>query len=442
MDSDADIHALSVTDLARRIRSRALSPVDAVEACLARIAQMDPLLAAWVFVDRDGARGTARTLEAEARAGRIRGPLHGVPVGVKDIFDVAGMVTTSGAAAFAHRRAGQDADAVARLRGAGAIILGKTATTEFAYADPASTRNPWHREHTPGGSSSGSAAAVAARMIPAALGSQTIGSTLRPAAYCGIVGLKPTWGLIGAGGVTPLAWSLDHVGIFARCVDDAALLLAVLADRNETARPLGGRAPRLGIPRMLFAERASAEVNAHLGAVAEHLRSGGATVEDLEPPAAAGGIFEAGATVLKVEAAAYHAEAFAVHAGSYRPRIRALVESGLPVPAVAYVEAQRARERFRQEARPLFEQCDALLMPVAPTPAPRGLDSTGDPVLCAPWSFGGFPAIALPSGLAEGDLPLAIQLVSGAHQEERLLDVARWCEGRLKFTLEPPLRSD
>jgi amidase len=192
----------------------------------------------------------------------------------------------------------------------------------------------------------------------------------------------------------------------------------------------------------LFAERASAEVNAHLGAVAESLRSEGATIEDVEPPAAAGSIHEAGATVLRVEAAAYHAEMFAVHGGSYRPRIRALVEAGLPVPAVAYVEAQRVRERFREEVRPLLEAFDALLMPVAPTPAPRGLDSTGDPVLCAPWSFGGFPAIALPSGLTDGGLPLAIQLVAGARQEERLLDVARWCEGRLKFTLEPPLRSD
>lgn len=414
----------------------------AVEACLTRIERLEALLGAWVFVDRAGALEAARALEADARAGWIRGPLHGVPVGLKDIFDVAGMVTTSGAAAFAHRRPDRDSDAAARLRAAGAIILGKTATTEFAYADPAQTRNPWNREHTPGGSSSGSAAAVAARMIPAALGSQTIGSTLRPAAYCGIVGLKATHGLISAGGVTPLAWSLDHVGIFARSVDDAALLLAVLADRHEAARPPGERAPRLGIPRALFADKASAAVNTHLDAVVESLRADGAAIEEVTPPAAAGGVHDAGALVLRVEAAAYHAPTFAAHAASYRPRIRALVEAGLPVPAVDYVAAQQARARFREVMRPVFERFDALLMPVAPSPAPRGLDSTGDPVLCAPWSFGGFPAIALPSGLSESGLPLAIQLISGAHQEERLLDVARWCEARLGFAAAPPLQGN
>ncbi|HEU5297988.1 MAG TPA: amidase family protein, partial [bacterium] len=183
------------------------------EACLARIGGLDARLQAWVHVDRDGALEQARALEAEARAGRFRGPLHGVPVALKDIFDAAGLVTTSGAASFAHRRPEKDARSVALLRQAGAVILGKTITTPFAFADPSPTRNPWNLEHTPGGSSSGSAAGVAARMIPLALGSQTIGSTVRPAAYCGIVGLKATYGRINTEGVTPLSWSLDHVGI-------------------------------------------------------------------------------------------------------------------------------------------------------------------------------------------------------------------------------------
>ncbi len=450
------LHTLTVTDIARRIRSRALSPVAVVEACLARIEQVEPPLGAWVVVDAEGALQTARVLEAEAGAGRFRGPLHGVPVGLKDIFDIAGMVTTSGAGPFAHQRPESDAEPVASLRRAGAVILGKTTTTEFAYADPTYTRNPWNLEHTPGGSSSGSAAAVAARMIPLALGSQTIGSTLRPAAYCGIVGLKGTHGLISAVGVTPLAWSLDHVGIFTRSVDDAALVLPVLAGpvsvngrpvsgagtggMGATDRGLGaGPPPRFGIPRSLFIERADTEVRAHLNSIASGFARAGATVEDVSLPPSAGIIHDAGLLVMRVEAATFHAARFAVHADSYRPRIRELIEAGLTVPAVEYVSAQQTRRRFRDEMGPLFEQVDALLMPVAPTTAPKGLASTGDPALCAPWSFGGFPAVALPSGVSADGLPLAIQLVAGLHAEDRLLSVARWCGAVLNFAAAPAL---
>ncbi|MBI3997770.1 MAG: amidase, partial [Armatimonadetes bacterium] len=361
-------HRLTVAEIARRIRARELSPVAVVEACLARIEQVEPALRAWVAVDAAGALEAARALEAEARAGTVRGPLHGVPVGVKDIFHVAGMVTTSGAGPFAHERPGGDAEAVARLRQAGAIILGKTATTEFAYADPADTRNPWNREHTPGGSSSGSAAAVAAQMISLALGSQTMGSTLRPAAYCGIVGLKATHRLISAAGVTPLAWSLDHVGIFARNVDDAALVLAILAapaagSRAPGAAPAGAEAPglalrppSLGIPRGLFVEKASLEIRQHLDAVAAAFAGAGARIEDVNLPASADEIHDAGQLIMRVEAATFHAARFAIDASAYRPRIRGLIEEGLKVPAVDYVRARHVRRRFQEEMAPIFEQ--------------------------------------------------------------------------------------
>jgi Asp-tRNA(Asn)/Glu-tRNA(Gln) amidotransferase A subunit family amidase len=302
------------------------------------------------------------------------------------------------------------------------------------------TRNPWNLDHTPGGSSSGSAAAVAARMIPLALGSQTIGSTLRPAAYCGIVGLKATHGLISAEGVTPLAWSLDHVGIFTRSVDDAALVLSVLAGPAAAGGALmEGRPPRLGIPRALFADKASPEVKAHLDSVAAMFARAGATVEDVPAPPSAPALHDAGQVVLRGDAAAYHAAQFTAHAGGYRPKIRALVEAGLKTPAVDYVNAQRILAQFKREMQPVFGLFDALLMPVAPAPAPRGFETTGDPVLCAPWSYGGFPSISLPSGLAQDRLPLAIQLTAGAGAESRLLDVARWCEGRLAFGAAPPL---
>lgn len=446
---------LTATEIVKGIRAGSLSPVAVVEACLARIADTDSALRAWVHLDSDGALKTARALEAEARAGRFRGPLHGVPVGIKDIYHVAGMVTTAGAGAFAHERPRTDATTVARLRAAGAVILGKTATTEFAYADPAETRNPWNLEHTPGGSSSGSAAAVAAGMIPLALGSQTVGSVLRPAAYCGVVGLKPTHGRISAAGVVPFAWSLDHVGIFARSVEDTALTLSVLAGHDPadgfsaavpTADYLGalarsGPPPRLGIPRRLFDDKASPETSAHLEAIAAAFAKAGASVEEVTPPPSAEAIHDAGQLVMRVEAAAYHRDRFARHRDAYRPKIRGLLEEGLAITGVEYVRAQRARRRFREEMGPILERHDALLMPVAPTPAPKGLTWTGDPGLCAPWSFSGLPAIALPSGLVQDGLPLSIQLVAGAFAEDGLLRVARWCEATLNFTATPSLKA-
>ncbi len=330
-------------------------------------------------------------------------------------------------------------------------MLGKTTTTEFAYLDPAETRNPWNLEHTPGGSSSGSAAAVAARMVPLALGSQTVGSTLRPAAYCGIVGLKPTHGRISCRGVVPLAWSLDHVGIICRSVADAALALQVLAGhdpgdplsaREPVADYIGSvarseRPPRLRLPRQFFLELASPEVAAHLEAIAQTLARAGASVEEVKLPPSFEGIHEAGTRVMQVEAAAFHAARFAAHAERYRPKIRSLIEAGLKVSGMEYVVAVQHCRRFRAEMVPLFESSDALLMPVAGTPAPKGLGSTGDPTFCAPWSFAGLPAIAIPSGLAQEGLPLAIQLVSGAFDEPRLLAVARWCEATLGFSAAP-----
>ncbi len=447
------VSALTATELVRRIQSGSLSPVEVVEACLQRIAELGAVLGAWVHVDGAGALQAARRLEAEARAGRPRGPLHGVPVGIKDIYHVAGMVTTVGAGTFAHERPSTDATTVARLRAAGAVILGKTATTEFAYADPAATRNPWNLEHTPGGSSSGSAAAVAAGMIPLALGSQTVGSTLRPAAYCGVVGLKPTHGRISAAGVVPLAWSLDHVGIFSRNVEDAALALSVLAGYDSAdpysaavppadyvgvlARP--ARPPRLGVPRRLFSDKASPEVSAHLDVIASRLAVAGAGVEEVTLPPSAEAIHDAGQLVMRVEAAAFHRDRFARHSDAYRPKIRGVIEEGLAIPGIDYVRAQQIRRRFREEMGPLLAQYDALLLPVAPATAPKGLGWTGDPGLCAPWSFAGLPAIALPSGVASDGLPLAIQLVGAAFGEDRLLPVARWCEEILNFTATPLL---
>jgi aspartyl-tRNA(Asn)/glutamyl-tRNA(Gln) amidotransferase subunit A len=409
---------LGVAEAARRIRDGLLSPVALVEACLARIERVDPEVQAWVHVDAEGALAAARALEREARAGKVRGPLHGVPAGIKDVFHVAGMPTRAGAATFAHTIPAADAAAVARLRAAGAVILGKTHTTQFAFRDPAPTRNPWNPAHTPGGSSSGSAAAVAARLVPLALGTQTVGSVLRPAAYCGVVGFKGTHGLVPIDGVIPLAWSFDHVGVFARSVEDASLAHAALVVGGAAASPLG-RPPRLALaPELLRA--AGDEVAAGVSHAADAFARAGASVVEVKLPASYAALAAAGQTVVQAEAATYHEPSFRLHADAFGPGIRAAVEAGLQHSATAYIRANRARLQFRADVMPLLAAHDALLGPVAPTTAPAGLASTGDASLCAPWSWAGAPSASLPSGLSPAGLPYAIQLTraSGVRRPE------------------------
>jgi Asp-tRNA(Asn)/Glu-tRNA(Gln) amidotransferase A subunit family amidase len=440
---------LTAREAAARIRSGSLLASGLVQALLDRIDALDPLIKAWVCVDRRGALEAARMLDDEARSGRWRGPLHGVPVGLKDIYDVAGLTTTAGAGSHAHRQPHGDAESVRRLRRAGAVILGKTKTTEFAYLDPTDTVNPWNPHHTPGGSSSGSAAAVASRMVPLALGSQTVGSTLRPAGYCGVVGFKPTYGRIPCAGIVPLAESFDHVGILCRSVADAALCFQVLTDGSEAdpgrqpnhsgdAATPAERPPRLGLPRMLL-ERAGPEIAAHLEAVARTLARAGAEIEDVELPPSFAGVHDAGACIMQAEAAAHHAQLFAAHADAYGPKMRTLIEAGQRVSSTDRAAAERQLRLFREEIRPLLDRVGALLMPVAGSTAPRGLSSTGDPYFCAPWSFAGLPAIALPSGLSTDRLPLSIQLVSAPFGDQRLLGAASWCEAILAFDAAPEL---
>ncbi|HUF93629.1 MAG TPA: amidase [Candidatus Limnocylindria bacterium] len=431
----AEPAALGAADGARAVREGALSSLALVEAALARIRALDGGLQAWVHLDAPGALAAARARDDDVRAGRPLGPLHGVPVGVKDIFHVAGMPTTAGARPHFHARPTRDAPCVALLRAAGAVILGKTATTEFAYRDPAPTHNPWHRGHTPGGSSAGSAAAVAARMIPLALGSQTVGSVLRPAAYCGIVGFKPTHGLVSTEDVVPLAWSLDHVGVLARSVEDAALGVSVLSARALAPEPL--RAPRLAVAPALF-ERVAGDVAAHLGEITRCLQRAGATVVEVPLPPAFAAIHAAGLTVLAAEAAAYHEREYAGYAAELGAEIRALVAAGLKVPPMAYARAQQARLAFRDAMRSVLTPVDALLSPTAPTAAPAGLASTGDGSLCAPWTFAGVPAITLPTGVAPSGLPHALQLVQAVAAEARLLGAAAWCERVIGFSARPP----
>jgi aspartyl-tRNA(Asn)/glutamyl-tRNA(Gln) amidotransferase subunit A len=444
------LHDLTATGAARLIRTGAVNPVALLEACLARIDACDPEIRAWVHLDREGAVRAAEERAWEAERGRWGGALHGVPVAFKDIFDVAGLPTTAGAGPFAHRTPTADAASVARLRVQGAVILGKVSTTAFAFLDPSPTRNPWHLEHTPGGSSSGSAAAVAARMAPLALGSQTVGSVLRPAAYCGVVGFKPSHGRISTAGVVPLAWSLDHVGIFSRSVEDAALALGLLAgfdaaDPHSSTTPvdddliaLASPPPRIGFLRSLL-EHATPEMASHLQTVARTITDQGAIVVDVDLPPSYPEIHEAGRTVMLAEAAAAHHDLFSHHAAEYPPGIREALESGQDVPAMTFLLAQETRRRFRREATATAARFDALLAPTIGAPAPKGLDSTGDPYFCAPWSSAGMPAITLPSGVGRDGMPIAVQLVGAPFAESRLLAAASWCEQILSFAARPSM---
>jgi Asp-tRNA(Asn)/Glu-tRNA(Gln) amidotransferase A subunit family amidase len=445
----ADLHDVTAAEAARRIRSGALSPSNLLAACLKRIDAVEPVLKAWVLLDRDAASRVAVQRDIEAREGRFMGPLHGVPVALKDIYDAAGLVTTSGVGAWGHRRATADAASVARLRAAGAVILGKVTTTPFALRDPTATGNPWNPGHTPGGSSSGSGAAVGSRMVPLALGTQTVGSVLRPAAYCGAVGFKPTHGRISAVGVTPLAWSLDHVGVLCRSVEDAALALSVMAghdpaDPHSAAMPVEDYvgalavppAARIGVLRPLI-ERADPVNAAQIGVILEALRAAGAHVEDVRLPASFQGLHSAGDTVSRSEAAAFHRDLYARHAAEYPKHIGEAVKAGHGIAAVDYIAAQAHRRAFRADMGAIAARYDALVSPTAAGPAPKGLESTGDPYYCAPWSFAGMPSISLPTGLAPDGLPYAVQLSGAPWSEARLLAVASWCEHVIGFKEAP-----
>ena len=449
----AEPYTLSLSAAAALIRRRELSPGDYATALLARIDAHEPALQAWVTLDREGALAAAVEREQELARGVEPGILHGVPLALKDIFYTAGLKTTACSRIYADFVPDYDATCVARLKAAGAVILGKAVTTEFATSDPSPTRNPWNREHTPGGSSSGSAVAVAAGMCPGALGSQTGGSTCRPAAYNGIVGLKPTYGRISRYGVVPVSWSLDTVGILTRRVADAALLLQAMAgydakDPGSANQPVPDYSaemahwegpPRIGLlNRGYFFERATDEVRRHTESIAQELARAGAVIAEMELPASFATAADCQRLVMNVECAAFHEQWFRHRAEEYGPRLRANIEMGMLIPAVTYLQAQRLRRQFRQDLTALAESVDVLLTPATPAPAPRDLTTTGDAAFQAPWTSAGLPTITIPSGLAGDGLPLGIQLAAPPWAEGRLLAVAGWCEAALGVDLRPP----
>jgi aspartyl-tRNA(Asn)/glutamyl-tRNA(Gln) amidotransferase subunit A len=437
---------LTAVQAARAIAARGISPVELVEALLARASAVDGKLLAWEALDGRRALETARSAE-RAVANRVPlGPLHGVPFGVKDIFDTAGLRTAAGFRPYDSRVPERDAALVSRLKAAGGIVLGKTVATQFAFTDPSRTRNPWRADRTPGGSSSGSGAAVAAREVPVALGSQTAGSTLRPAAYCGAVGFKPTMHRLPLGGAFPLAWSLDHAGIIARSVADCGLFLLAAEGPDEPVTPArlpsAERAQTAGPPRLALVidaiDAATAETAAHVHAVALQLESAGAELVELHLGSALDLVLAVHRVILNAEAAAAHRRTLAQHEGDLHPILRATARVGQMISSSDYLHAQRLRHRIAQEWQAHLAGVDAMLMPTATAVAP-GPETTGDPSLQMPATLIGLPSISLPSGLSDERLPHAVQLVGRRGADEQLLDVAAWCEARLPHLHAPTI---
>ncbi|MFB3883945.1 MAG: amidase [Thermodesulfobacteriota bacterium] len=448
---------LTVAAALSLLRRGELKAEDLVKSCLERIHRRQGLIHAWVEIYEEVALEEARRCDNESHAGHWRGRLHGVPIGVKDIIDVQGMWTRGGSSIYPARVAETDAPAVQRLRAEGAIILGKTETTPFANLDPTITRNPWNPEHTPGGSSSGSGAAVADRMCLAALGTQTGGSVLRPAAFNGIVGFKPTYGSISLDGVIPVSWSLDHLGALTRSVEDARILCQIMRnhqpspfarmpvseDNPEEKSPHSSRSyPRLGHLRGFFEAEASSEIVKHISSIKERLKEAGAVVVDTELPESYAQGDSAYRTIHHTELACYHRSLFASHGDQYPPKIRARIKEGMTIPGYQYVEALRHRLAFQKEMSERLMPFDAVFMPTAPSTAPKGLGSTGSPAFCQPWSFCGFPSISIPSGVDSQGLPFGLQLGSLPMREEKLIEVASWCEQVLGFHLSPAAPKD
>ncbi|HEY7555070.1 MAG TPA: amidase [Candidatus Binatia bacterium] len=415
-----------------------------MEACLARIREVDTQVQAWAFLDPDYALAQARAADELRLSGRPFGPLHGVPVGIKDIFDTADMPTEYGSVLHAGRTPSRDATAVSLMRAAGAIIMGKTVTTEFAYFFPGKTRNPHNPEHTPGGSSSGSAAAVASGMVPLALGSQTNGSTIRPAAYCGVIGFKPTHGLISRHRVSALSRTLDHVGLFARTVDDIALLTEQLISYDEAdpdTRPraripfvkIAGEEPPLE-PMFAFVktpmwERTDDDTREGFAELMEHLAK---LAEEVELFPSAVEAWDQHQTIMSAEMALNLEREYDTGRERLSEKLRTQIEQGREVRAIDYQQALARTDPIHESFVELFEQrYDAIITPAAPGSAPKGLDATGDPSFCTLWTLCGMPAVSVPLMQAKNGLPLGVQLVGPRGGDARLLRTARWLIARV-----------
>jgi amidase len=411
---------LSAAEAAARLGRGELSALELTKSCLSRIAAREPEVQAWEHLDPESALEQARRCDREGR----KAPLFGLPVGVKDLIDTRDMPTAYGTALHRGHRPAADAACVAALRAAGGVILGKTVTTELAYFTPGKTRNPHDLGRTPGGSSSGSAAAVACGMVPAALGTQTAGSVIRPAAYCGVVGFKPSFGRFAREGIKSIAPSLDTLGMFARALGDLPLLCAALG--APLALPAPGRPPRIALCRTAHWESAEPAARAVVERAAAGLAAAGAEVRELTLPTAFDGLLEAQKTVMAVEMAAELAPERAAGEEKLGEPLRRLFRDGDAAAGAAYAKAKAQGERCRELFAATLSPSDLLLTLAAPGEAPLGLAATGDPLFNRVWTLLHVPCVSLPAGRGPHDMPLAIQLVGARGSDAALLAHAGW----------------
>jgi len=434
-----DLSLLGVAEAAVALAEGRISAEELVADCLKRIEVDEARVQAWEFLDPEYALGQARAGDQWRREGKPLGPLHGIPVGIKDIIDTQDMPTADGTVLHAGRTPYEDATVVSRLRAAGAIIMGKTVTTELATYSPGRTRNPHNPEHTPGGSSSGSAAAVAARMVPLAIGTQTNGSVIRPAAYCGVVGFKPTFGLISRHGILKQSRPLDQVGIMARSVEDAALLAEQLVGYDESDPDTRPRAsprlhetamqeppvpPTLAYVKTPMWKLADAQCQAAFAELVAHL---GNRVEEIKLPTPFKDAWKWHQTIMEADLAKNFEAEYEQGKDKLSASLRGQIERGRRIRAIDYNKALDKVPALNGGLNELFElRYEAILTPATSGAAPLGLESTGSPAFCTLWTLCGLPCITLPLMEGADGLPLGVQLVGPRGGDARLLRTARW----------------
>ena len=465
--STEDVTSLTLLEAAERVRHKRVSPVELTQACLARIERLNPTLNAFITVMAESAMESARMAESEIQRGRWRGPLHGVPIALKDLFDTAGVRTTAGSAVFKDRIPTEDAEVVRRLKRAGAVLLGKTNMHEFAYGGTSAVsyfgavHNPWDTARIPGGSSGGSAAAVAANLCYAALGTDTAASVRQPAAYCGVVGLKPTYGLVSARGTIPLSWTFDHVGPFARTIADTAVVLQVIAgyDRLDTgsqsmavpdySAALSGNvsAVRVGVARSFFFDDLDPEIGAAMEEALRVLQRLTVHVRDVTLPASTQEALRA--AVRQAEAYAYHAEFMEKSPELYQPETLVRLRAAMDAKTTAYILGRREVDLTRRIVGDVFNSVDVIVTPTTVVPPPLVAEVNKDVTTSislgartirntSPFNVYGWPTVSIPCGFTSAGLPIGMQISGPNGSEATVLQVAHAYERATKWHLRRP----
>lgn len=423
-----DITKLTATEAVRMMRAGQIKSEDLVRSCLERISTRETEVCAWAFIDPEIAIAQARAADLSGN----HGPLAGIPVGVKDVIDTADMPTTYNSPIYRDYRPFADAASVAMVRRAGGVVLGKTVTTEFASRMPGPTRNPHNPAHTPGGSSSGSAAAVADFMVPLAFGTQTGGSTIRPGAYCGIVAYKPSFGTINCAGLKHLAESLDTIGVFGRSVEDCALLVHAVSSRQLPNLSFAlSRKPRIGLCRTSRWSEADQATQSLLEEAAGALSKRGATITEIELPEDFDRLYDEQVLIMNYEAARALAWEYTYHAEKLSKFMRETVAEHLKTPRETYEEAMHHAQACRLRFSQIMADLDVLLTPSAPGEAPVGIDNTGSSLFNRNWTLLGVPCISIPAGTGPMGLPLGVQLVGAYDADEHVLACAEWVAQQL-----------